>query len=255
MDLQIAGLFGDINHLADRYEDLVRPTPDDYAGLHVHCARWNPAIGRWVKDDDPTAWLEHLRVALGAYSSRFGTPPARHRFTTVPGLTNKMLETLATAKVLVDLSDEPRPRRNPMARTPDGVSFANPDMPLTIIRGTATRTYPGRGSLLRKAARRIRYPRSRWYLSPYRIIEPRTYWDLVTSAIERMPLAVRYVSLAMRTNAEGSPADQRQGELLRHFSRHPISRMVYFADPLEYALAHAGRPVENTRRNKVGPSW
>jgi hypothetical protein len=207
----------------------------------VHATRWDPVASCWVHDDhDPELCYEHLQAGIQAFRSSVPEILLRHRFTRRI-LTDSMIVALVESGVKVDLTPEPSPLQS---RSQRGIYQAGPKPCLTVIPASSTSQPPYGGPTWRRYARRIRRPRRRWHLSPYRMsLDPSEYWDLVAASLKAMRKP--YVAIALRTYAAGSKKDQRHRALLEGLAHHGLARRLRFADPIELCAQIDGTTPES----------
>ena len=268
MDPQIAEVYGSADHIVAKFRDPIDHLrlKGDYFGVHAHPVRWCPQRQSWIHDFADIAWnVRCVKFALDAYENWCGTPAQRFRGG-AGFVHNDIVELVDRCGVKVDLTLEPvAPWSSPARLVPSGID-ASPyigghidsvSAPQTAYRPSfhdfrvpaptrerdlilvpmSTRSIPVRQNRLQRLCRRLRrkpapHQRRMLHLSE-KSPSAAAYSDQIADQLKSMRRP--YVSVAVRTDAPGSPPVRNA---LQHFEallHHPLSKSLVFIDPLDAA--------------------
>jgi hypothetical protein len=266
-DPQIAEVYGQADYLLTAHPDRISwlKSKGDYFGVHPHPLRWCEERQLWVHEFADSAWMVHCtRYSLEAFS-RWAESPAERTRWGAGLLTNEVVAATEQCGVKVDLTLEPVARGEPthihtlIDRSPTNGAYTDcstaPRVPYypahddfrmrdskrgrTLLLVPLSSGYASRPRPLwwRMARRLIRgpspspivtmfYPFAEWPSEQF-------YWDVV----ERQLASMRrpYLSLAIRTDVEGSAVPARIRRLFEALLQHPVSKRLQFVDPLDVA--------------------
>jgi hypothetical protein len=265
-DPQIADVYGRADYGLTEFSERVAFLKEkgDYFGVHSHPIRWCSERQLWVHDFIDADWnAECARVSLDAFARWNGAPAQRFRGG-AGFLTEKIVDVLEHHGVSMEMSLEPVgawPRDFSAVPTGidsspyDGVHAGCLDAPRTAYR-------PSRNNFrtaVRRGARNLTIvPLSTYVIKPWQprsrnLIDtlmriPRNqevrvlhmseqwpngkfYWDLVAHQLSSMPHP--YLSLAVRTDAPGSPPLAHAQRLLDALFEHPLVETLEFGDPVD----------------------
>jgi hypothetical protein len=274
-DPQIAEVHGRPDHAIVAFPARIArlQAAGDYFGVHAHPIRWAPEVGLWVHEFSDRDWAANAaRFALEAFGQWAGGPARLFR-AGAGFLTNQIVEAAEQAGVALDLSLEPVTGWGTRARAvPSGVDASPivgtytdcgiaPRVPYRPARHdfrvdggrdgrrllmvpVATRLHGPRRPLWRRAARRVLrrrtpmaadvlYPTGDWP-------SPHGYWDMVAEQLRSMRQP--YLSLGVRTDADGSEIAGKVRRIFDSLPEHPLARELRFENPLTTFEGRYPRP-------------
>ena len=235
----------------------------DLVGIHTHFYRWDEQGHHSYTDVADDAWnIECLDVSASTFKQCFGESVRR---ASQGGyfMSDRLVERSIALGIEVDVTVEPglaAKKADPSfgdyatAPSPSFEGFPrHPYYPSRAALGMPARSeddarrllivpltsYDYKTALLpwrKRISKRLRgesappRPLNPWKAWPH----PRTYWDLVTRAVDEGPAC--YFAFAVRTDGPGSETHRRVRTLLEYLPEHPISTRLRFVDPLSQEI-------------------
>ena len=237
----------------------------DYFGVHAHPMRWSHPYDRWVHDVEDPQWLRDCtEFSLNAFQQWNRSPATLFR-AGANYMSNDIIDVLDARGVIAemslepvtgywmddkvvrtsidespvvgtftDLSTAPRVPYRP-AREDFRVAGASEARNLAIVPSTTgARWLPKVGCLhnVERVIRKIVKPEGphALYLS-LDCPNDQYYWDLISYELASMRRP--YLSVAMRTDAAGSPVVGMLRRRLTALAHHPLAEQLRFVNPLE----------------------
>ena len=263
MDPEIERIFGRGDFITRSFQKTVRrlEANGDVMGIHVHPYRWDDDAGLVYSEHCDENWIAHcILSSANAFEESLRQPAQR---ISLGGYfwSNAVLDVEESVGLKVDLTPEPgltsrgsdpsfgayatnpspsfvecprqpyRPQRSHMFAIAGPRDHVRSVMvvPLTAFDyRSALRPWSKRlaGKLFSKTRSLAPQPLNLWKPWP----SPRAYWDLVERAIDEQ--TVQYCCFAMRSERYSSVTFQRAKSLLEYLPRHPVSKRLYFVDPM-----------------------